>query len=86
MSMDRYTKNKAVIRDVPMDDLRKLFEIFDDLGCSVEYSRDLGELIITIGKTFELELTADPEELKQIAEDKYWIDDAERVAEGYWRQ
>jgi hypothetical protein len=33
-----------------------------------------------------LELTASPDELKQIAEDEYWADDAERIAEGYWRE
>ena len=84
--MDRYTVCKAVIRDVPVDSLEKLYYIFDDLGCTVEYSRDHGELIIRVGKTFELELTADGKELKRLMEDKYWIDDAERIAEGYWRQ
>lgn len=84
--MNRYTVNKAVIRNVPVDDLQKLHDIFDNLGCSIDWSLDLGELIVRVGKTFELEMTADPEELKQIAEDKYWIDDAERIAEGYWRQ
>jgi len=84
--MDRYTISKAVIRDVPVDTLEKLFLLFEDLACSHEYSRENGELIITVGKTFELELTASQDELRQIEEEKYWNDDAERVAEGYWRQ
>lgn len=84
--MDRYTLNKAVIRDVPMDSLEKLYRIFDELACSIDWSEEHGELIVRIGQTFELELTADPQELKEIAEDKYWVDDAERIAEGYWRQ
>ena len=84
--MDRYTISKAVIRDVPVDTLDKLFHLFEDLACSHEYSRENGELIITVGKTFELELTASQDELRQIEEEKYWNDDAERVAEGYWRQ
>jgi len=84
--MDRYTVSKAVIRDVPVDSLEKLYHLFDELACSIDYSRDLGELIVRVGKTFELEMTADPKELKQIAEDNYWADDAERIAEGYWRQ
>ena len=84
--MDRYTVNKAVIRDVPVKTLEKLYDLFDELGCSHEYSLEKGELIITIGETFELEFTASQDELGQIEEEKYWADDAERVAEGYWRQ
>jgi hypothetical protein len=84
--MNRYTVNKAVIRNVPMDSLEKLFELFEDLSCSIEYSQDRGELIVRVGKTFELELTADNRELKRLMEEKYWIDDAERIAEGYWRE
>lgn len=84
--MSRYTISKAVIRDVPMDTLDKLYHLFEDLACSHEYSRENGELIITVGKTFELEFTASQEELKQIAEEKYWADDAESIAEGHWRQ
>jgi len=84
--MDRYTVNKAVIRDVPVDTLDKLFHLFEDLACSHDYSRENGELIITVGEPFELEFTASQDELRQIEEEKYWNDDAERVAEGYWRQ
>jgi len=84
--MDRYTVNKAVIRDVPVETLDKLFHLFEDLACSHDYSRENGELIITVGETFELEFTASQDELRQIEEEKYWADDAERVAEGYWRQ
>ena len=84
--MSRYTISKAVIRDVPVDTLDKLYHLFDELACSHEYSRENGELIITVGKTFELEFTASQEELKQIAEEKYWADDAESIAEGHWRQ
>ena len=84
--MNRYTVNKAVIRNVPMESLQKLYEVFDELACSIDWSRDNGELIVRVGKTFELEMTADPDELKEIAEDEFWAEDAERVAEGYWRQ
>ena len=84
--MNRYTVNKAVIRNVPMDSLEQLYRLFDELACSIDYSEELGELIVRVGKTFELELTASEDELKQIAEDKYWAEDAERIAEGYWRQ
>ena len=78
--------NKATIQDVPLDSLEKLYYIFDDLGCSVEYSRDMGELIIRVGGKFELELLANQKVMSMMATDKYWADDADRVAEGYWRQ
>jgi len=84
--MDRYTVNKAVIQNVPVDELEKLYYIFDELACTVDYSRKHGELIISIGNSFELELTADPQELVEIQSDKYWQDDAMNVAEGYWKQ
>jgi molybdenum cofactor biosynthesis enzyme MoaA len=84
--MNRYTVNKAVIRNVPVDDLQKLHDIFDNLGCSIDWSLDLGELIVRVGKTFELEMTADPQELKEIYEEEFWAEDAERIAEGYWRE
>jgi hypothetical protein len=84
--MDRYTVNKAVIRNVPVDSLEKLFEVFDELSCSIDWSRENGELIIRVGKTFELEMTADPRELEEIYQAEFWADDAERIAEKYWRE
>lgn len=84
--MDRYTVNKAVIRNVPVDSLEKLYEVFDELACSIDWSRDNGELIVRVGKTFELEMTADPRELDEIAQAEFWADDAERIAEKYWRE
>ena len=84
--MNRYTVNKAVIRNVPMDSLQKLFEVFEELSCSIDWSRDNGELIVRVGETFELEMTADPQELKEIYEEEFWAEDAERIAEGYWRE
>lgn len=84
--MNRRTINKAVVRDVPMDTLVKLHDLFDELAVTIDWSRDNGELIVRVGETFELEMTADPDELKEIAEDMYWIDDAHAVAEGFWRE
>ena len=84
--MKRYTVSKAVIRNVPMDSLEKLYEVFDELACSIDWSRDNGELIVRVGETFELEMTADPRELDEIAQAKFWADDAERIAEGFWRE
>lgn len=83
---DRYTVNKAVIQNVPVDSLRKLFDIFEELACSHEYSASDGELHITIGESFELSFYADPVEMREIEEDKYWQDDANRIAEGFWRE
>ncbi len=84
--MNRRTINKAVVRDVPMDTLVKLHDLFDELAVTIDWSRDNGELIVRVGETFELEMTADPDELKEIAEDMYWADDAQAVAEGFWRE
>ncbi len=84
--MNRRTINKAVVRDVPMDTLVKLHDLFDELAVTLDWSRDNGELIVRVGETFELEMTADPDELKEIAEDMYWADDAQAVAEGFWRE
>jgi hypothetical protein len=84
--MDRYTVNKAVINNVPVDSLRKLYGIFDELACSHEYSESDGELHITIGESFALSFYADPVEMREIEQDKYWSDDADSVAEGFWRE
>lgn len=86
MVRDRVTINKAVINKVPMESLEKLYYIFDELACHHEYSREHGELHITVGDTFTLSFYADPVEMREVAENEYWADDAERVAEGYWRQ
>lgn len=84
--MNRRTINKAVVRDVPMGTLVKLHDLFDELAVTIDWSRDNGELIVRVGETFELEMTADSDELKEIAEDMYWADDAQAVAEGFWRE
>ena len=84
--MNRRTINKAVVRDVPMGTLVKLHELFDELAVTIDWSRDNGELIVRVGDTFELEMTADPDELNEIAEDMYWADDAQALAEGFWRE
>lgn len=78
--------HKAVIRDVPLDSLEKLYRIFDELACSIDYSEEFGELIVRVGDRVEIEMTADPNELREIAENNYWANDAESIAEGYWRQ
>lgn len=74
------------IQKVPVDVLEKLYYIFDELACTVEYSRENGELIVSVGEDFYLEFEADRAELIRLSEDKYWHDDAMNVAEGYWRQ
>jgi hypothetical protein len=86
MVRDRVTVNKAVINKVPVDSLEKLYRIFDELACSHEYSEEHGELHITVGDSFMLSFYADPVEMREIAESEYWANDAEGVAEGYWKQ
>jgi len=84
--MSRHTVNKAVMRNVPLAELEKLFRIFEELACRVDWSLENGELIVSIGDTFELELTADPQELIDHEADKYWADDAMRIADGLWNE
>lgn len=75
----------GTITRVDPDKLQKLFELIDDIGVSHEYSRANGELAIyagDIGITFE----ADRKLMDEALQDAYWQDDAERVAEGYWRE
>jgi hypothetical protein len=86
MVRNRLTINKAVINKVPVDSLEKLYHIFDELACSHEYSEENGELHITVGDSFMLSFHADPVEMREIAEREHWANDAEGVAEGYWRQ
>jgi hypothetical protein len=78
--------NKAVINKVPLERLQELFHIFEELACEIEWSRHNGELIVRVGGEFELEMNADPKELAEIEEDDYWMQDAENIAEGLWRE
>jgi hypothetical protein len=75
----------GTITHVDPDKLQKLYELLDDIGVNHEYSRANGELAIyagDIGIMFE----ADRKLIAEALEDAYWQDDAERVAEGYWRE
>ena len=75
----------GTIPRVDPDKLQKLFELIDDIGVVHEYSRADGELSIyagDIGIMFE----ADKSMMEDAYADEYWMRDAERVAEGYWRQ
>jgi hypothetical protein len=73
------------INKVDPDKLQKLYELLDDIGVNLEYSEAHGELSVYaggIGIMFE----ADKSIMKDRYVDAYWADDAERVAEGYWRE
>jgi hypothetical protein len=75
----------GTITHVDPEKLKKLFDIIDDIGVMHEYSLADGELAIyagDIGILFE----ADKSMMKDAYLDNYWQEDAERVAEGYWRE
>ena len=73
------------ITKVDPDKLQKLYELLDDIGVNLEYSEAHGELSVyagDIGIMFEADRTI----MKDRYADAYWADDAERIAEGYWRE
>jgi hypothetical protein len=73
------------ITNVNPEKLQALYELLDDIGVNHEYSRANGELAIyagDIGILFE----ADRKLMEEAIEEAYWQEDAERIAEGYWRQ
>lgn len=75
----------GTIRMVHPDKLEKLYYLLDDIGCNLEWSEAAGELSVyagNIGITFE----ADRKLIEERLQDAYWAEDAERVADGYWRQ
>lgn len=75
----------GTIRMIDPDKLEKLYYLLDDIGCNLEYSAAAGELSVYaggIGLTFE----ADSKLIDERLQDAYWAEDAERVADGYWRQ
>lgn len=65
--------------------LYKMYELFDELGFAKRYSEELGELEVAIHGEWLLFFVAE-RALKDEQEYKRWAEDAEMVAEGYWRQ
>jgi hypothetical protein len=66
------------------DTLRKLYETCDELGILRRYSEELAEVEVCIHDKWVL-FYVDRATLQQDQQDAYWQDDAERVAEGYWK-
>jgi hypothetical protein len=67
------------------DVLRKLYEVFDELGMVRQFSETHAELEIKIDATWVL-FYVDRAVIVQEGLDAEAYDDAERVAEGYWRE
>lgn len=72
--------------EVPDSDvLRKLFEAFDELGFAHRFSEELGEFDVNIGGEWFMfyvnKRAMDDERAEREA-----FEDAQRVAEYYWRQ
>jgi hypothetical protein len=73
------------IDKVHPDKLQKLYELLDDIGVNLEYSEAHGELSIYAGE-IGIMFEADKSIMEDRYADAYWAADAERVAEGYWRE
>ena len=68
-----------------LDTVRKLYELFDEMGLTHRFSEELGEVEVSIHGVWLLFYVD-----KQVMEDEALLDeafdDAQRLAEGYWRQ
>lgn len=68
-----------------VDVLRDMFDLFEELGLMHRYSRDMGELEVRIHDKWLLFYVS-----KRVLDDERALDeafeDAERVADSYWRQ
>lgn len=67
------------------EQLRKLFNAFDDMGFAHRYSEELGEFDVKLGNVW-FTFHVDSEVMKQQKENEYWSRDASQVADYYWRQ
>ena len=67
------------------DTLYKLYQAFDDIGFAHRYSRELGELEVSIHGDWLLFYVD-----RRVMDDELALDaafeDAERIAETYWRE
>jgi hypothetical protein len=78
-----YTVGK--INRVDPDKLQKLFDLIDDIGMQHEYSRDDGELSI-YADGVAIMFEADQQLMEEASKEAFWREDAERIAEGFWRE
>jgi hypothetical protein len=78
-------KNIYEVKNVEPDQLHKLYGIVDDLGLRHEYSGDDGELNVCFGDSW-VTFSVDPDILADIRNDQLAYDDAQRVADMYWRE
>lgn len=78
-----YTVGK--INKVDPDKLYKLFDAIDDIGMLHEYSREDGELSI-YADGVAIMFQADPQLMEEAGKERFWREDAERIAEGFWRE
>ena len=67
------------------DTLRKVYELFDELGLAKRYSEELGEVEASIHGEWLL-FYVDRRVLDQERAEDRWFEDAQQIAERYWRQ
>lgn len=65
--------------------LERLYEVFDELGMAHRYSAELGEIDVKVEDDW-LNFYLDPEVMKDEEIDRRWQEDADAVADYYWRQ
>jgi len=65
--------------------LRKLYEVFDELGMARRFTEQHGELEIKAGPTWVL-FYIDKRVMDDMAHEDEAFEDAQRLAEGQWQQ
>jgi hypothetical protein len=75
----------GTVGNVEPEMLKKLFDIIDEIGMCHDYSLTNGELEIYVGD-IGIRFEADRKLMDEAAQEAYWQEDAERIAEGYWRE
>lgn len=67
------------------DTLYKLYQLMDENGFTHRYSAEYGELEVLAHKKWIL-FYVDKRKLDEERQDQEAFEDAQRIAEGYWRQ
>jgi len=68
-----------------LDTVRKLYELFDEMGLTHKFSEENGELEVCIHGVWLL-FYLDHRTMGEMKLEDEAFEDAQRIAEGYWRQ
>ena len=67
------------------DTVRKLYELFDEMGLTHRFSEEMGEIEVAINGTW-LMFYVNKRALEEDALLEAAFDDAQMIAEGHWRE